>query len=193
MNANAETGRVLGGPTGLGTAALRIPRTAGGLGLTRLKSFSHVPYRVVGPTPLPAFSMPFTVRLNPHLDRARQTILRWAREMGMLDTGLWNRRKLEGFDFALCAAGIDPDASAEQLDLLSCWLTWGTYGDDYFPAVYTRRADLTGARLFHARMSLFMPIEGAETPAPANPVERGLAELWPRRTRAGRSGRRSRP
>lgn len=59
------------------------------------------------------------------------------------------------------------------------WLTWGTYADDYFPAVFGRTRDILGARVFHERLAAFMPADGAAMPAPVNPVERGLADLWP--------------
>ena len=66
-----------------------------------------------------------------------------------------------------------PDATGPELDLSSQWLTWGTYGDDYVPAVFGRRRDPAGAKLFHERMALFMPLDGGTTPPPADAAERG--------------------
>ena len=43
---------------------------------------------------------------------------------------------------------------------------------------------MAGAKLFNARLSLFMPIDAAPTPPPLNPVERGLADIWSRTTAA---------
>ena len=37
-----------------------------------------------------------------------------------------------------------PDTGPE-LDLSSEWLTWGTYGDDYFPALFNATRDMAGA------------------------------------------------
>jgi germacradienol/geosmin synthase len=129
--------------------------------------------------------MPYQVRLNPHLDTARRESLDWSGRMGMYDPlpqfpgrSLWDARRNEGFDFALCAAGIDPDASSEELTLSAKWLTWGTYADDYFPAIFGPSGDMAGAKVFNERLSAFMPLDLGVTPEPTNPVETGLADLW---------------
>ena len=157
------------------------------LGLTRFKSFTFVPYRVVGPTDLPDFYMPYQFRTNPHLDPARTRLVCWAREMGFLDSlpglpeiGVWDERMLVGFDFAHCAAMINPDAPAEELDVASGWLTWGTYVDDFVPRAYGQRRDVSGVKAFAARLSLFMPLDAVSMPPPLTPAERGLADLWVR-------------
>ncbi|MBV9141964.1 MAG: hypothetical protein JO115_13785 [Pseudonocardiales bacterium] len=103
--------------------------------------------------------------------------------MGLLESppggiGIWDEENLRLFDFAVCAARIHPDASGPELDLSSVWLTWGTYGDDYFLAVFGRTRDMAGAKVFTARLSAFMPLDCGATPPPVNPVETGLADLW---------------
>lgn len=177
---------ILGGPKGLGTAAARLGLAPRGLGL-RVRGFSHVPYRRVGPTELPAFHMPYPVRLNPNLDASRRDTIEWCRKMGFFDPvpglpgiGLWDERRLAGFDFPLCAAAIHPESSLAELDITSCWLTWGTYGDDFVPTVYGSTRDMAGAKLFTSRLSLFMPLESTKAPAPLNPAERALGDLWRR-------------
>src|SRR5207302_7240078 len=128
-------------------------------------------------------TMPFRLRLSPHLPAARRSSMAWAAGAGMLSVpGVWDRRRLEAADLALCAAGIHPDASVGELHVTACWLTWGTYADDYFPAIHGRTRDVVGARVFHERLAAFMPDDPAAVPAPAplNPVERGLADLWRR-------------
>ena len=95
---------------------------------------------------------------------------------------IWDRRKLAGFDFAVCAAMINPDAPGRELDLATGWLTWGTYADDYFPVVFGQTRDMAAAKAFNERMPAFMPVGVAATPVPVNPVERGLADLWARTT-----------
>ena len=106
-------------PSGLGTSAARIqvsPRAlAAAVGIGRLKSFTHVTYRPVGPLTLPRIFMPFSPRLNPLLDTARQHAIEWAGDMGMLDplpgvpgAGIWERDRVLGFDFPLCAAMLHP-------------------------------------------------------------------------------------
>ncbi len=174
-------------PPGLptGSSGLRLPASPISLGLTRFKSFNFVPYRVVGPTELPDFHMPYQFRTNPHLDAARARLVPWATGMGLLDSvpglpgfGIWDERMLVGFDFAHCAAMINPDAPAEELDNASGWLTWGTYVDDFVPKVFGSRRDLAGVKAFAARLSLFMPLDVVSMPAPLNPAERALADLW---------------
>ncbi|MGP3947958.1 family 2 encapsulin nanocompartment cargo protein terpene cyclase [Streptomyces sp. 7N604] len=179
-------------PTGLGTAAADIRQVAaragaGRSGARRVRRFTHIPYQRVGPSRLPDFFMPFTTRLSPHLETSRRHTLEWAHRMGMLEeqpgipgSGIWSEDRLAGFDFPLCAAGIDPDATPGGLDLTSQWLTWGTYGDDYYPAVFGRTRDLAGAKAANDRLSAFMPVDSSATPVPANALERALADLWSR-------------
>ncbi|MEV4067009.1 terpene synthase family protein [Nonomuraea dietziae] len=142
-----------------------------------LRNHTHVPHRKVGHLPLPEIFMPFQVRENPHLDEARRATLDYAEAMGFY-TMVWDRDSHDGYDLALCAAGIDPDASLEELVLATDWLSWGTYGDDYLPVVFGRSRDFLGAKAFNRRLSEFMPLDLVVTAVAANPVERGLADLW---------------
>ncbi|WP_233580670.1 terpene synthase family protein [Streptomyces triticirhizae] len=194
------------GPTGLGTSAAALGRAAASalpaalgraaasaspaaltrLGERRLRTFSHLPHPV-GPSQLPDFEMPFEVRLSPHLDRARRHVVAWAHQQGLLlpqpgqpASHIWDEADLVAFDFPLCAAGIHPDATEDELDLSSCWLTWGTYGDDYFPAVFGRARDLAGARARVARLPGLMPVDGEPSAVPLDALERSLADLWAR-------------
>lgn len=163
--------------------------TASSTGLRRRwAQHAHVPVgRHVGHLPIPQLYMPFSIRTSPHLAGARRHNTRWAEAMGMFDGALWNRELFDGFDFSHCAAMIHPDATPGQLDVSADWLAWGTYGDDLFPVLYGRRADLAGAKAQNARLSLFMPLDAGATPEPVTPVERGLADLW-RRTAGPMSG-----
>ncbi|WP_103515111.1 Geosmin synthase [Streptomyces sp. SM10] len=169
---------------GMAAASIRLtPRAAA----FRQRSHAHVPYRRVGPSLLPDFDMPFSTTLSPHLDGARVRIVDWSRRMGLLEaqpgvpgSHIWDEERLLATDLPLCAAGLDPDATADELDLSSGWLTWGTYGDDWFPVVHGRTRDLAGARLANERLSLFMPLDGSSVPEPVNALERGLADLWRR-------------
>ncbi|MGH3721430.1 MAG: family 2 encapsulin nanocompartment cargo protein terpene cyclase [Pseudonocardiaceae bacterium] len=179
--------RLLSGPTGLGTSAAKITLSPGTVGLQRIKSHTHVPYERVGPTTLPQFYMPYSARINVNLERSRRHCIDWARQMGMLESvpgvpglGIWDEENLALFDFAVCAARIHPDASGPELDVSSAWLTWGTYGDDYFPVVFGPTGNMAGAKALNTRLSAFMPLDCGETPPPTNPVETGLADLWTR-------------
>jgi germacradienol/geosmin synthase len=184
MNDGMATDDLLPGPSGIGTSATTVR-----LGVERrARQFSHAPFTPVGHLPVPQLHMPFPIRVSPHLDGARRNAVDWARRMGMFDSlpgveagGVWDERRFTGFDFPYCAAIINADASPGELDLSSGWLTWGTYGDDYYPLVFGTTHDIAAARLCNERLSAFMPLDTeAATPEPANPLERGLADLWRR-------------
>jgi len=172
---------VLGGPTGLGTSAARIVPSIVLTAPQRIRAFTHVPYQVTGPLPRPDFAMPFTLRLSLHLDTARRHNVDWSHRMGILAEGVWDEHMLARFDLALCAAGIYPDATPDELDLSTGWLTWGTYGDDFYPVTFGRARDLVAAKAYTARLTQFMPSQPDDTaPVPVTALERGLADLWSR-------------
>ncbi|MCX5193644.1 germacradienol/geosmin synthase [Streptomyces sp. NBC_00249] len=179
-------------PSGLGTTALDLRSlfTRRSMEL-RTRSFTHVPFERTGPSVIPDIHMPFPLTLSPYLDRAREGSVDWARRMGLLDpqpgdpgSAIWNEHKLRGYDFALCSAGIDPDATPEALLLNACWLTWGTYGDDYYPVVFAQAKNLGAAKATTARLVSMIPVDHAEQGVPATAMERSLADLWVR-TSAG--------
>nr|WP_269328903.1 hypothetical protein [Kineosporia babensis] len=178
MNAGAQTATwsLPTGASGLGSSAGRVF----GPGVkVRNRQYLHALFQPVGHLPLPDFHMPFPVRISSHLDAARQHNLEWSERMGMFE-GVWDATRFVGMDLAYCAAMIHPDASPEQLNLSSDWLSWGTYGDDYFPVVFGNARNLAGAKASHQRYGLFMPLDGGATPEPQDPMERGLADLWAR-------------
>lgn len=184
MNAGASEApagaSLFDGPTGLGTAAARLGFTGPAFGL-RARSYSHVPYQPVGLLKMPTIEMPFTTRMNPHLDSARRHAIQWAARMHMLDPlpyAIWTEEQLIGYDFPLYAAMICPDASSAQLNLMSVWFTWGTYGDDFFPKVFGQTRDFAGAKVQRERLALFLPVDCSFTTPPLNPLEMGLADVW---------------
>ncbi|GCE01388.1 terpene synthase family protein [Embleya hyalina] len=186
MNGATEVGGtpavpgVLAGPQGIGTSAARmLPGLVAGLN-SGLRGYTHVPFQPVAPYEIPDFHLPFEPRLNPRLDDARDNLVEWSRRTGILDEGIWDERALRGFDLALCAAGIAPTASPEQLDLGAQWLAWGTYGDDYYPIVFGRSRDQAGAKAYTERLKTLMPLDGEAAPAPTDATGRGLADLWTR-------------
>ncbi|MEU5419630.1 family 2 encapsulin nanocompartment cargo protein terpene cyclase [Streptomyces sp. NPDC020799] len=186
MNKTAGAG-LLTGPSGLGTSAARLVPSLVASVPARLRSFTHVPFQKVGPLPHPDFAMPYELRLSPHLDGARRHNVEWSRSTGILEpvpglpgSDIWDEARLKDIDLPLCAAGIHPDATPEELDLASDWLTWGTYADDYYPAAFGRTPDMTAAKACHERLLLLMPLDLTAMPAPLTPLERGLADLWQR-------------
>ncbi|MFZ3597605.1 germacradienol/geosmin synthase Cyc2 [Streptomyces sp. BH104] len=182
--AAARSEPTLGGPSGLGTGATDVRALLADIGAERLRAYTHVPFQKVGPSLIPDIHMPFALSLNPELDGARERLLPWTHRMGILGEGVWDEDKLRAYDLPLCAAGLDPDGSAEALDLSSQWLAWGTYGDDYYPLIFGHRRDPAAAKVCTARLSDCMPVNGEEIPPPANAMERGLADLWRRTTAA---------
>lgn len=177
---------------GLGQAGARLVLSPERLGARqRLRSFAHAPHQSVGAVQRPRFYQPYPVRMNPRLDAARRHVMEWAQAMGILDdvggVCVWDGPELWDYDFALCAAACQPEASQLELDLTTDWFTWATYADDYFPLVFARARDLSGGRAYVAGLDAYMPLDCGATPAPRDPVERGLGDLW-RRTAAPLDG-----
>jgi germacradienol/geosmin synthase len=130
------------------------------------------------PFELPRFYLPYPARLNSHLDAVRTRVRAWVRRMGMLDEpAIWTAADLDAHDYGLLCAYAHPDCDAAELSLLSGWYVWAFYFADHFRHTYKRPGDLTGARAHLGRLAGFL---AADAPEPANPVERGLADLWPR-------------
>ncbi|MFF4983738.1 germacradienol/geosmin synthase Cyc2 [Streptomyces sp. NPDC001046] len=191
MNENAvRGGSPWPGCSGPGTSAADVRALLASAGADRARSYRHVPYQKVGPSQIPEIRMPFPLQLSPHLDNSRSSLRAWVTRMGILSEGVWDEDKLRAYDLPLCAAGLDPDATREALDLSSQWLAWGTYGDDYYPLVYGHRRDLAAARITTARLSDCMPVDGGAPPAPVNAMERSLIDLWLRTTAAMTPGER---
>ncbi|WP_039641183.1 terpene synthase family protein [Streptomyces sp. 769] len=176
------------GTEGLGASAADLATALASAGTQRVRRRSHVPYEKVGPPQLPDFCMPFTATHSPHLEAARRNVVTWAHRMGLLRpqpgvplSGIWDEEALVRCDFALRAAGPRPDATPDELDLGTQWLTWATYADDYYPAVFGRTGDVAGALATTRRLSALMPVDAADrAPEPANALERGLVDLWVR-------------
>jgi germacradienol/geosmin synthase len=155
----------------------------------RARQHSYVPFAPVGHLVVPPLYMPARFRTSPHLPAARAHGIDWARETGLFSEGVWDERQFRGFDFAHCAAMIDPEGLLDEVALGTDWLSWGTYGDDFYPLTFGTSRDLVGAKAQNDRLLKFMPLDAPEAahavePAralePANAVERGLADLWRR-------------
>ncbi|MEU3274581.1 germacradienol/geosmin synthase [Saccharomonospora sp. NPDC006951] len=184
MNEGAEKPGV-GGLSGLGTSAGRLSLVPGSR--HRVRRHSHLPFQPVGHLELPEIRMPYPARVNPHLDRSRADTVAWAREMGFYDSlpgvevgGVWDEDRCAAIDLPHCASGLHPGADLDALNLASHWLAWGTYGDDYYPAVFGAGRHLPEAKAQTERLKLFMPLDLESAAEPLNGLERGLADLWRR-------------
>jgi germacradienol/geosmin synthase len=171
---------VLAGPRGVGTQTARIVSSLLATAPQRLRAHGHVPFEQLGPLPRPAVHMPYELHLNPRLEQGRANHAEWTTRMGMLAENIWGDRQLVANDVTLCAAGIHPDADQDELDLTTAWLTWGTYGDDYYPVVFGATRDIPAAKAYTDQLTRFMPVDLGTTPVPVTPLERGLADLWTR-------------
>ncbi|WP_275294220.1 germacradienol/geosmin synthase [Amycolatopsis sp. La24] len=137
------------------------------------------------PFVLPEFYLSYPARLNPHLDGARKHSKAWAYTMDMIDvpqhgTVIWNEHDLDSHDYALLCSYTHPDATPQELDLVTDWYVWVFYFDDHFLELFKRTGDIEHARGYLDRIARFMPAEGEITETPENPVERGLTDLWNR-------------
>ncbi|GAA3294111.1 germacradienol/geosmin synthase Cyc2 [Streptomyces cinereospinus] len=134
------------------------------------------------PFELPHFYMPYPARLNPHVEQARAHSTGWARQMGMLEgSGIWEQADLDAHDYGLLCAYTHPDCDAEALSLVTDWYVWVFFFDDHFLEIFKRSQDRAGGKAYLDRLPLFMPLDLATpVPAPQNPVEAGLADLWAR-------------
>ncbi|MHA6802328.1 terpene synthase family protein [Salinifilum ghardaiensis] len=198
MNGNTRSRTPNLAPTGFGTEASRLPFASLEPGVRgRIRQRSHVPFTPAGPLELPEIPMPHRFRVSPHLEPAREREVEWARDMGFFESlpgadrgGVWDEERLRAIDLPHCASMIHADADAEQLFLSSDWLTWGTFGDDYYPVAFGATRNLAAAKHLTDRLPAFMPLDVGGTPEPVHPLERGLADLW-RRSAAPmeRSGR----
>ncbi len=184
-------------PTAL-SAVLPFLPSVSGIGVSaahlwaRASRYTFEPYQRVGPALVPDTYMPFPLRLSPHLDAARRHTVQWGARIGLHEaepgvpgSRVWTAERHIDIDLPLCAAGIQPDATPDELNLTSDWLSWGTHADDYYPAVFGRARDLTAARASTERLRALMPVAPGDEPAaagvvPATAMERGLADLWAR-------------
>jgi hypothetical protein len=139
------------------------------------------------PFELPEFYLVHPARLNPNLEGARVHTRQWARDFDMIDTPavaggeiIWSPEKLEAMDYALLCAYTHPECSGELLNLITDWYVWVFFFDDHFLELYKKPKDIKGAKKYLDGLREFMPLHGAITAEPTNPVEAGLKDLWER-------------
>ncbi|MFI6764597.1 prenyltransferase/squalene oxidase repeat-containing protein [Streptomyces sp. NPDC050355] len=178
--------QVLGGPTGLGTSLARwVPElSAKGTGEC---SSSGAP--TSSPDPSLVAGAVGEAQRRLRLDVAAHRALTWARGVGMADPlfGVWGEEDLSGLDLVpwrslLSSAAVGQGTAAvSELDLAAAWYVWSRFADAYVATRYADSRDVAGATAFLTRLSRFMPRDGNRPDLrPANPMERGLAELWSR-------------
>jgi germacradienol/geosmin synthase len=141
---------------------------------------------------LPEFYMPFHMRVNPHVAAARDHAREWAQTTGMVAQGTaavetpvhsgacWDLERYDAVDFPQFAAMIYPDADAAELALLAGWCILLWYVDDRFKVSYLQ--DPAPERIHREidRFMAFFPAYPSFPPAPRNPAERAVADLWTR-------------
>ncbi|MFE2337382.1 terpene synthase family protein [Streptomyces coelicoflavus] len=132
-------------------------------------------------------SLPYEVRVNPHLEVSREEHEIWARDMGMLrigpplSEGVWKSDQLRMIAVPELAAKIAPDAKSADLVLINHALVWIFAYDDYFTSAFKKRHDRKGGWAYARRLCTFIHANPRHpVPEPADAVERGLADLWPR-------------
>ena len=178
-----DTAPRLGCPTGLGTSAARLGMARRIASIAMPGKSSKEEREAAAKIPLPKIYMPFKSRCNPHMNAARADAKAWAREMGLLDTGLsgWDERGFDTADYPGQSGWFFPDAPSDKLKVAAHWSVWGWFVGTVFEEAFTSPRDLGGGRAFVQRLSEFMPVvDPGSTPTPNTPVERALADLWPR-------------
>jgi germacradienol/geosmin synthase len=144
------------------------------------------------PFVLPVPYQPAPARLSPHADAAHAHSTTWARTTGLLDfvdgrgVRVWDEDRFVSMAIPLLAAYGHPDAAPAELRLASDWYVWACWFGDHFTQVFRRPGAYRQAKTYLRRLRRFTPPGSPRTPRPANPAERGLADLWPR-TFAGAS------
>src|SRR5690606_1174946 len=172
-----------GGPpeaAGLGTAAVRAAATLS-LGARALAAaHAPVPRTPAEPVRVPEFAMPYPHRVSPHLEAVRAHARDWARRTGLLDGPVWDEAAFEAADYPRFAALTHPWADRGTLELVCGWHLWAFYLDDLFVQDFKVPRNIAGARAYLEALPAFMPPDPAAAPAPADPAQRGLADLWRR-------------
>jgi hypothetical protein len=92
-------------------------------------------------------------------------------------TVIWNEHDFDSHGYALLCSYTHPDAPGLALDLVTDWYVWVFYFDDHFLELFKRTCDIAGAREYLDRLAAFMPVDGAITQTPANPVQHCLTDL----------------
>ena len=178
-------------PRGLGTSAAGPDgRSPGASRATGCAAITHVPFQPVGP--LAAARLLHAVRR-----RAQPAPGRRARDTSWSGRGGWasssrsracpapasgTSDKLVGFDFPLCAAGIHPDATPEELDLSLGLARLGHLRRRLLPARSSAAPATWPARSCRptgCRCSCRWTATRCR-PSRSNALERGLADLWQR-------------
>lgn len=160
--ATSAVSPVLRGPIGLGTSAARI--------VVRRPPPPAQPISVPQPSP--------SVEPDARWDIAAHRATLWAREIGMLDPlfAVWNDSDVDAFSIAGVRAIVPAGQPGPVHDVAAAWYLWARFAGDFFISRYVVSRDVPGAKEFLARLPQFL----TAARKPANPVERGLAELWSR-------------
>lgn len=127
-----------------------------------------------------AVKIPFSARLSPYAERARQHSLLWVQEMGLLTdaaTGEYDTLRLERL-----MAYFYPDASGQDLELAADFNAWFFIFDDQFDGRLGKRPEAVGA-LVDSLVRTMSADSPRWTPGPADPpLVRAFRDIWHRAT-----------
>ncbi|MER5782578.1 hypothetical protein ABT104_12750 [Streptomyces mobaraensis] len=126
------------------------------------------------------FTTPWPLRVNPHLDQARESALDWMRRFGLLD-GEQAEKEFVDWRLAEVAAFFYPAASAEECCAAAQMMGWYFLPfDDQLDGEIGRRPG-TVAAVCNALIGIVHGVSGPE--AHDTPTVRAFADLWSRMVR----------
>jgi hypothetical protein len=143
---------------------------------------------------IPDIFCPFPSQMNPHVESAKQQLMAWIQQFGLVQKETARQRFLRA-DFASFAACTYPTASKADLALVSDWFAWLFLVDDQLDdGVVGRNLDLARRcmndllNVLREDPNLLPPSFGTSTddPAYSSSAVAALADLW-RRSAPGMS------
>jgi hypothetical protein len=78
---------------------------------------------------MPDILNPFPYRVNPHVEQAREHLVDWVRQIGLVQRES-ARRRFDRADFGWFAAVVYPTADRRHLELMADWFAWLFLVDD---------------------------------------------------------------
>ncbi|MBG0851347.1 hypothetical protein I2W78_05625 [Streptomyces spinoverrucosus] len=126
------------------------------------------------------FGIPFTVRVSPHLDQAREHHIAWLREHSLLTSTAQVQRYLT-YRMSEAVACCYPDAGGADLAVATDFTGWARLFDDMLdaPGVNSVRTAEEARNRLLALSSKAPTVSGV---SPCTPIETSFADMWSRVT-----------